>query len=222
MRISILLIALTGILAFSPANAGKENGRSAEMAAAHDACKVLKGTTRGLHGLCTAYCAKRDLSQVDLNDTASIKAASSDISILRKYNERRRPADPEMPCFKNTDPPVEPPDDPPVDPPPASNCPCWTAEELAAIDGVLPPSDWGPAVKECTTEATKEQVAEGYQSMLLGLSAEGVAYAVVDPNPFEPYFACFYLRSGSPTVLFSVEQPDAEACMQEVVAQCAL
>ena len=45
MRTSILLIALTGILAFSPANAGPGNERGASMRAAVDACSVLEAAT---------------------------------------------------------------------------------------------------------------------------------------------------------------------------------
>ena len=232
MRISILLIALTGILAFSPANAGPGKGVQAQNVAA---CNVLKGTTRGLHGLCVAYCAHRDLSQVDLNDSASIKAASPSISILRKYNERRRPADPAMPCFKNTEPPTEPPDDPPDDPLPASNCPCWTAEELAAIDGNLIPSANQSSAVQCTTKSdsathTSEQAVEGYM-LVFEPSQEGLAFAVVDDDQFEPYYSCQYTRKAGTdpdetlepqVILFSIERADAVACQAEIVTHCAV
>ena len=226
MRTSILLIALTGILAFSPANAGPGKGKGAEYAAA---CDVLKGTQRGLHGLCVAYCAHRDLSQVDLNDTKSVKAAASSIKILRKYRERKRPYDPEMPCFKNTEPPEppEPPTEPPTEPPPEppSNCPCWSGAELAAIDGNLLPG-FGEPTKECTTTGTKEQAAEGYLFSGL-LSADGLAYGLVEPD--QPMYACRYIRTprSDPDttlepqdILYSIERAEAEACMAEIETHC--
>lgn len=242
MRISILLIALTGVLAFSPADAGPDNGKRQDngrgayvKAAAANHCSGLVGTTRGLHGLCMAYCAQTDLSQVDLNDTASIKAASADISILRKYNERRRPADPAMPCHKNNDDDDgTPPDDgdgtPPDDggggtePPAASNCACWTGEELAAIDGDLPPSTLGDPVLECTVKTdadgnmTNNQAVEGYPT-LIGPTPEGLANATLDPS--DPYYGCVYLRSGEESISFPLEPADAQACMTEIVDHCA-
>jgi len=232
MRISILLIALTGILAFSPADAGpgdgkrQDNGRGAYMATAARACAELEGTTRGLHGLCMSYCAKRDLSQVDLNDSASIKAALPDISILRKYNERRRPADPAMPCHKNSDPPDVPP--PPDDPPPAaSDCKCWTGEELAAIDGVLIESSLGLMALECAATAISEQSVEGYTLFFGGISPEGLAFATVDDN--EALYSCRYRRTPdsdpdstleAQDVLFRIERADALACQTEIVNHC--
>ena len=230
MRISILLIALTGILAFSPADAKPDKGQRAENVRA---CDMLKGTTRGLHGLCVAYCAQRDLSKVDLNYSASIKAASPDISILRKYNERKRPYDPAMPCHKNSDPPDDPPDDPtppddpPDDPPPASNCLCWTGEELAAIDGVLIESSLGPMALECAGTAISEQSVEGYTLFFGGISPEGLAFATVDDN--EAFYACRYIRTPNTDpdstlevrdVLFTIERADAQACQTEIVNHC--
>ena len=51
MRISILLIALTGILAFSPADAKPDKGQRAENVRA---CDMLKGGTAGLEYRCRA------------------------------------------------------------------------------------------------------------------------------------------------------------------------
>ncbi len=246
MRTSILLIALTGFLAFSPANAGpdngkrQDNGRGAYMkAAATNHCSDLVGTTRGLHGLCMAYCAQTDLSKVDLNDPATLRAAGPDIEILRKYNERKRPTDPDMPCHKNNDDDDgTPPDDddgtPPDDgggtePPAASNCACWTGDELAAIDGVLPSGGLGTPAMECTDETdvvdlppttTMNQVAEGYRILGGHVSAEAWAYGVVDDDPIKPFYGCMYHRSGTEDVLRSIERADALGCMDEIVAHC--
>ena len=245
MRISILLIALTGILAFSPADAKPDKGQRAENVAA---CNTLKGGTPGLHGLCVAFCAKRDLSNVDLNDIDSVKRAAPKMSVLRSYNSRRQEGDPEMPCFKNTDG-----DDTggggddtsgggddtsgggddtsgggdtggggtttPV------SCPCWTGEQLASIDGVLPDPDY-PAILDCTSRSDENgtyqnQAAEGYDFGWL-VSAEATAWASVNSGGADPYTGCFFANGDALAERnMPLENADAENCMAEVVNQCA-
>ena len=239
MRISILLIALTGILAFSPADAKPDKGQRAENVRA---CDMLKGGTAGLHGLCVSFCAHRDLSKVDLNDIASVKRAAPKMSVLRMYNSRRREGDPVMPCFKNQDDgggdsgggdsgsgdtgggdtgggdtgggtttPV--------------SCPCWTGEQLASIDGVLPDPDLS-AVLDCTSRSDENgtyqnQAAEGYVLGLL-VSAEATAWASVDTGGLDPYTGCFFANGDELAERsFPLESADAENCMAEVVNQCA-
>ena len=262
MRTSILLIALIGFLAFSPAGAHERDDRSDERDDRSDKrddrsdrdeghkfaaeCAVLEGTSRGLHSLCVKYCRKTDQSNVDLNDSKSVKRAASALKTLLKYNDRKRPYDPEMPCFKNTGPPDDgggtggggdtggggagggetggggttPPDGGTGGggtTPPAS-CKCWTGAELAAIDGVLPDAGFPPVV-ECTVvvdaTGTTNQVMEGYDFGIIGV--EGVAWATVDPI----HNGCFFSRSGVPAMNLSLEQPDAENCQAEILAQCA-
>ena len=71
-------------------------------------CDVLKvdGITKGLYGLCVAYCEAQDLDQFD-KEPPSIK-------ILQNYNKKKQASDPGMPCV-------------------ATGCPCWTDAQLAAI-----------------------------------------------------------------------------------------
>lgn len=239
MRTSILLIALIGFLAFSPAGAHERDDRSDERDDRSDErddrsdnghkfaaeCAVLEGTSRGLHSLCVKYCRKTDQSNVDLNDSHSVKRAASALKTLLKYNDRKRPYDPEMPCFKNTGPPDDGGGTGGGDTggggttPPAS-CKCWTGAELAAIDGVLPEVPGLTAVVECTAvvgaDGTKNQVMEGYD-FGFGISVEGVAWANVDPI----HNGCFFSRSGVPAMNLSLERADAENCQAEILAQCA-
>lgn len=193
-------------------------------------CDVLRGATSSLYGLCVAYCAVRDQSDVDLNDVASIKAAAPSIELLRKYNNKRRDGDPEMPCFKNTGPIDDGAggDDGSTDgdapPTPVAQCPCWTGEELASVDGVLPTSSLGSSVVDCTTIeengfAYKRQVAEGYDMGFL-TTVDGVAWASTDSGGAEPYNACYFSTSAG-TLNFPLERADAESCVQEVANHCA-
>lgn len=245
MRISILLIALTGILAFSPADAKPDKGQRAENVAA---CNTLKGGTPGLHGLCVAFCAKRDLSNVDLNDIDSVKRAAPKMSVLRSYNSRRQEGDPVMPCFKNQD-------DGGGDSgggdsgsgdtgggdtgggdtgggdtgggtePPAAACPCWTGEQLASIDGVLP--DTGlPVVLDCTSLVDDNDVnyrngaSEGYVFGLL-VSSETTAWASVNSDRADSYSGCFFANDDPFAERnMPMENVDALNCMDEIVAHC--
>lgn len=90
-------------------------------------CDPLKadGITKGLYGLCVAFCEAHDyadpsipLTEADL-DVITKSAPSG--RILSNYNKKMTATDPPMPCIV-----VEPP------------CPCWTSEELSSIDGYLP------------------------------------------------------------------------------------
>jgi len=78
-------------------------------------CDVLKmdGITKGLYGLCVAYCEAQDLNDMNKEPPST--------RILANYNKKKQSGDPDMPC---------------LEPPP--NCPCWTPAELEAIfaDGV--------------------------------------------------------------------------------------
>lgn len=104
-------------------------------------CDVLQadGITKGLYGLCVAFCEAQDNADADVTVTikeyeAFLKSAPSG-KILLNYNRRKSDSDPEMPCIM-----VE------------ESCPCWTVEELAAIDGIL--TDGTVAEVECFSETS--------------------------------------------------------------------
>ncbi len=82
-------------------------------------CDVLKedGTTKGLYGLCVAFCEAQDHASISESITeeelASLEAAIPSGRILENYNKRKKETDPAMPCIKVEEP-----------------CPCWTEEEF--------------------------------------------------------------------------------------------
>jgi hypothetical protein len=89
-------------------------------------CDGLKadGITKGLYGLCVAFCEAQDhasildpMSQTDLEALADSAPAGK---ILENYNRRKSEADPAMPCIRVEEP-----------------CPCWSEADLAEIDGVM-------------------------------------------------------------------------------------
>ncbi|MDH3614316.1 MAG: hypothetical protein OEU90_03340 [Gammaproteobacteria bacterium] len=92
-------------------------------------CNALKddGVTKGLYGLCVAFCEAQDhaavtnpITEVGLD---ALLAAVPSGSILEAYNRKKNrannPLDIDMPCINVEEP-----------------CPCWTAQDLAAA---LPP-----------------------------------------------------------------------------------
>jgi hypothetical protein len=99
---------------------------SASTPAEETVCDPLmaEGTTPGLYGLCIAFCEAHDLASEDYpvtdEELAALQENAPSGNILDAYNNIKKADDPDMPCIV-------------VD----SSCPCWMAEELAAIDGVI-------------------------------------------------------------------------------------
>lgn len=170
-----------------------------------DVCDVLKDSpAKGLYGLCVAFCEAQDFSE----DPAAKKSRQK---ILDNYNNLRQASNErEMPCAasstSSTPGPV------PVPPPVVQSCPCWTAAEAAAVDGVL--SDGSTAVGwpaptssswACSVKPDNPYIQEA------NAAATEVSYIqVVDfTTTFSSLHQCKYrkMASGQPItdVLLSVE-----------------
>jgi len=92
----------------TPANEGVCDGLRAD------------GTTKGLYGLCVAYCEAQDCVP-NLDGTLPTSCEASQHRILDNYNKKKQPGDPDMPCVKQA-------------------CPCWDQAELdAAASFPAPP-----------------------------------------------------------------------------------
>ena len=115
-----------------PASARTPDGQTPSQ---EGVCDVLKqpGMTKGLYGLCVAYCEAHDS---DLLATANSHAPRGSLErsrrILENYNKMRKNGDLEMPCMVASNPAPA-----PVPAPVVQRCPCWTAAEADAVDGVL-------------------------------------------------------------------------------------
>lgn len=88
-------------------------------------CDVLKadGVTKGLYGMCVAYCEAQDISDIsvpmtedEFDELREQKGPSG--KILKAYMKKKTEADPGMPCIKIEDP-----------------CPCFDDADLQTIDG---------------------------------------------------------------------------------------
>jgi len=186
-------------------------------------CDLLKaeGVTEGLYGLCVALCESQDYS-------GDVPMKESHNSILANYTELKKDNDPEMPCAASST------SDPaPVPPPVVHSCPCWSAAEADAVDGVL--SDGSTAVgwPAPTTNATacSASLDNPYiQETDNASSPNEVSYIqVVDiTSTFSSFHQCKYRKMvpGQPigNVLLSVEfgtltVEQLAACKADVLAR---
>ena len=89
-------------------------------------CDGLKadGVTKGLYGLCVAFCEAQDyadeLDSITDEELITLETSTPSGRVLANYNKKKQDGDPDMPCILVQEP-----------------CPCWTSAELAAIDGTL-------------------------------------------------------------------------------------
>jgi len=79
-------------------------------------CDALQadGVTKGLYGLCVAFCEAHDAASGTVNDEDIVNLPNPDKKLLDIYNRKRAETDPEMPCavLKN------------------SSCPAFSEQEI--------------------------------------------------------------------------------------------
>ena len=87
-------------------------------------CDPLRddGITKGLYGLCVAFCEAQDVAErttpLTPEDLDALKIEVPSGRILGNYNKKKQESDPEMPCVLVQE-----------------ECPCFTKQELQSIDG---------------------------------------------------------------------------------------
>lgn len=211
----------------SHATLAQDNGRP-DSPSAHNGnaqvCASLRGATPGLHGLCQAYCARRDQSGVDMNDIASVRAAAPSVTLLERYNAIKTESDPVMPCFADAGDDGE--SDLPDDPPVPTSCACWTSDQIQLIDGILDaPRGMTPEV-QCTLNDSDQgiyeaQVLEGYGLGTANESVVGSAFAYFDPLDISVQ-GCMFQSPTEGILNFTLEhRVEAQYCIQTIVDQCA-
>lgn len=94
-------------------------------------CDILQadGTTKGLYGLCVAFCEAQDhtssATPISEADYDALAAAAPSGKLLSVYNKKKQSNDPGMPCIVYEE----------------EGCPCWSADEFASIDGYIETPD---------------------------------------------------------------------------------
>jgi hypothetical protein len=95
------------ILVSSVSNTAIATTPDGETPANEGVCNSLMNATRGLYGLCVAYCEAQDLDSFDKEPPRT--------KILENYNKKKQISDPDMPCV-------------------SANYGCFTQAQLDAID----------------------------------------------------------------------------------------
>ena len=131
-----ILAAITAII-LATASTSVAQTPDGETPAQEAVCDVLhaNGTTKGLYGLCVAFCEAHDAADentaITEADIEEMLMSAPHGRILKNYNKKKTDTDPDMPCIKVQEP-----------------CPCWTQEHADAIDGVLSDGSTGNLVSK--------------------------------------------------------------------------
>ena len=128
MKIFIAVFIFTlalGLLPTAPIVAQTPDGQTP---AEEKVCDPLKadGVTRGLYGLCVAFCEAQDHANMAMPlaeaDVEALVSEAPSGRILASYNKKKQASDPGMPCIVLEE---------------KGPCPCWTPSQFAEIDGIL-------------------------------------------------------------------------------------
>jgi hypothetical protein len=202
----VLTIAVTGL----PAMAQTPDGSTP---AVEGICDTLKadGISKGLYGLCVAYCEAQDFSSEDEPLTeadilALLEANAPSGRILENYNKRRTVDDPEMPCVV----------------PKVDSCPCFTQAETDRIDGY---HDVSFVALRSTHPCRQSSTADGHEwieaveGTFFGSRGSIRAFASTNTNVTGTGNSprCYYSESYDPSlnrILSGITRDEAEACIQ--------
>ena len=175
-------------------------------------CDPLKadGVTKGLYGLCVAFCEAQDHAALSDPVTEEELDALADAApsgrILQNYNKKKQEGDPDMPCIKVEEP-----------------CPCWSGEELASIDGYL--LDGTSIAFGCKLLKASPTILEGKLSREIN---EALAHHIPRPSPGFKKNQCLYTNTqGKPKIVRhltvatgTLTDEQAEICAAEIAAAC--
>ena len=202
-----LCIAL-GSLLTAPVIAQTPDGQTP---AEETVCDPIKadGVTKGLYGLCVAFCEAQDQADagtpITEGDLELLEGNAPSGRILANYNKRKQETDPAMPCIMVEEP-----------------CPCWTQAELEAIDGVGTNGfnfQCNRTVPDTVGFIFGQQIQEGIPF--------AIATAFSDSERTPPIFRdlCQYTnRQITPTVFrsLSLSPEEASSCLAAVKERCDL
>jgi hypothetical protein len=179
-------------------------------------CGPLKadGVTKGLYGLCVAFCEAQDVAIISdpltEDELSKIMADAPSGIILESYNKKKTESDPGMPCIMAKEP-----------------CPCWSKEELIEINGQQP-SGLPYGVFNCQHALTGNVdtisiYEHGTSGADLQLAAAGRYY-----QQYDTVYRCGYVNQQSTKLVNRLLATDAgtltqaqyDTCRQELLSQC--
>jgi hypothetical protein len=170
------------------------------------------GVTKGLYGLCVAFCEAQDIASpnelMTEEDLDRLLAGAPSGRILDAYNRKKQESDPEMPCIVADE---------------QESCPCWTSDQLAGIGTYLADSSLtcgqdpffsGTYVTERNGPGEVTAGAFLYFDLMLDADVGYCSYAFDDPA----------IGTSHSTALSTLENTltadEAAACLEQVNAYC--
>ena len=153
----------------------------------HEVCQDLKGGTRGLYGLCVAYCESQSC------DTKSAEAGLCmqqrfNLRVLENYNRLKAVGDPDMPCLNN-------------------DTPDEAVDEV--VDEVVATPSPCPCVSEQEVDETQWSSCEIESGASVVTGDAGTTVLRFDPNP---YATSCSLTSQDIDREFPLDEQQASAC----------
>ena len=175
---------------------------------------LADGVTKGLYGLCVAFCEAQDVASIvdplTEDELSAILADAPSGTILESYNKKKTESDPGMPCIKAEAP-----------------CPCWSNEELIEINGQQP-SGLPYGVFNCQHSLTG--TVDTISIFEHGTSGAGLQLAVAgkDSQQYDTVYRCGYVNQQSLMQVTRILATDAgtltqaqyDTCRQELLSQC--
>lgn len=179
-------------------------------------CDPLKadGVTKGLYGLCVAFCEAKDIASIDAplteDELGAIMADAPSGIILESYNKKKTDSDPGMPCIMAQSP-----------------CPCWSNDELVEINGQQPSGiPYGVFNCQHALSGTVDTISI-YEHETSGANLQ-LAAAGRYNQQYDTVYRCGYMNQQSTTQVFrrlatdegTLTQAQYETCREELLSQC--
>jgi hypothetical protein len=179
-------------------------------------CDPLKadGVTKGLYGLCVAFCEAQDIASISAplteDELGAIMANAPSGIILESYNKKKTDSDPGMPCIMAQAP-----------------CPCWSNEELVEINGQQPSGiPYGVFNCQHALSGTVDTISI-YEHETSGANLQ-LAAAGRYNQQYDTVYRCGYINQQSTTQVSrrlatdegTLTQTQYDTCRQELLSQC--
>jgi hypothetical protein len=212
----LTVIALMSLMSIA-AHARTPDGQTP---AQEGVCDPLKadGVTKGLHGLCVAFCEAQDFASVEMpltdEEITAFEDSRPSANLLKNYNKKKKETDPSMPCIvEKADVAV-------------AACPCWSTNEIKQLDGInndQPSEQLSLSCNANSTTAGKTAIIyESTSSSQSNALAYGLARQRITTSG--KYNSCVYgdKYNGTNTMRYATELSEDElsACYGAIESKC--
>ncbi|MFC1683922.1 hypothetical protein ACFL0R_00415 [Pseudomonadota bacterium] len=209
----LVTIALASLIPLA-SHAGAPDGKTP---AQEGVCDPLKadGVTKGLHGLCVAFCEAQDFASVDMpltdEEISAFEDSRPSANLLKNYNRKKKETDPAMPCIVRQ-----------VN----ADCPCWSADEFEQIDGTNNDQPSNQLSFACNASSTTTGMTAVIYESTSSSQKNALAYGFARENITTRgvYRSCVYndKYNGTNTFRFStnLSEGDFSACYEAIATKC--